>query len=1635
MRLMPKSVLTPYPKDTPDQQALPVPKSVSLPATPRVSPVLDEDSDLAAETVEHYAMDDVASLRNGIFNKVQRVVGSRFPIENARYKFELADVKYDSDKPFSKKEQKAALLKQVSLNRRLKGKWRMVDKASGNVVDEQDMVLAHVPYLTERGTFIKNGNEYGVANQSRLKAGAYNRRRNNGEAETHFNILDGGRGWHLVMDPATKQFTIQVGGAKLKLFPILRDMGLSDRQLMDTWGKEVYEDNISTDDSPKRARKQFGRSGDEDVPLADIFAKMQLDPEVTARTLGNPYTNVTPEAILASTKRLIGINRNEEPEDDRDSIAYQKIMSPDELFAERIALDYDKQTRKMMWRSTNKGKLSVDSGHFTRQLDSIFNKSGLAQALEETNLIENLDQMYKVLRTGEAGISSDGVPVESRNVQGSHLGIIDPVRGPESGSVGLDSRFSINARRGSDGRVYSMMTNSEGKEVPVSAQRAANSTIAFPGELQSESKRVRVMSSGGNIRYVDRGDVDFWMKDSSHMFSVGSNLVPMISSTLGPRLLMGGKFYNQALPIKDPEAPLVQSLTDDGESSFEELYGTKVGALRSEVAGRVVKVTDDEVHIKTPKGIEKVELYNNFPLNRKTTLHNTPQVKPGDTVKPGDLIASSNVTDAKGTLALGKNLSVAYMPWQGMNTDDAVVISESAAKRMSSEHLFSKKIDNEDAIQRDRSGFVSLYPSKYNKTQLANIGPDGVIRPGMVVQKGDPLILAVKERRVSDIHRGQKPGFIDSSEEWDHEAPGFVTDVAQTNKGVRLTVKAYQPMQVGDKLVGRFGDKGVISKVVPDGEMPVREDDTPIDVILNPVGVVSRCYDDETEFLTREGWKFGEDVTDSDELMNYDPDTETVFFAPQEDKFHRAHYEGDMLEYEDAALSCCVTPNHTFWAKAAHSSTFKSVTASQLSKGTYTVPALAQYNDGNQSYDMLGTNWKREHYDGYIYCGTTSTGYMITRRRGSVLIAGNTNPSQLVEAILGKIADKTGKPYKIPGFMKGSNVEFAINELKKHGLSDVGSLRDPSSKRKFNDIMTGKRFMMKLHHMAEDKSDARSYGGYTSEDQPVRGGGGGAKQMGMLGINALLSHSATEVIKDAKTIRGQRNNDYWKAFQQGYAPPSPDIPFVYKKFRAHLIGAGININKKGHQENLMALTDKDVMDMSSGEIKLPKGVDIEDMKEIEGGLFDKRVTGGHGGSKWSHIKLNEPMPNPVMEEPIRRLLGLTQSKYEDVLYGKEKLHERTGGEAILEALKRVDLKRLKLLQEETIRSGAKSKRDNAVKLLKYINGFEKTGVAPRDLVMHNVPVLPPAFRPISSTEKFTIVADPNKLYVDLMKANEALDEVRTELGDSQAGQERLNLYNSFKAVTGLGDPISPKLKQQKVSGLLAHVFGSGSPKYGMFQRRVLGGSVDFSGRAVISPNPSLDMDTVGLPEEQAWDLYKPMVMRRMTRRGMPPTIALKAILDRNEAARRALVEEMGERPVIINRAPTLHKYNTMAVFPQLVKGHTLQVSPVIASGFNADYDGDAMQIHVPVSEKAVEEARDKMLPSKNLLSASKFKAHYLPEQEFQHGLWIASARESKDEPVTFATVEDAMAAYKNGELNIDDRIRIAKIPVKKRSTD
>lgn len=365
----------------------------------------------------------------------------------------------------------------------------------------------------------------------------------------------------------------------------------------------------------------------------------------------------------------------------------------------------------------------------------------------------------------------------------------------------------------------------------------------------------------------------------------------------------------------------------------------------------------------------------------------------------------------------------------------------------------------------------------------------------------------------------------------------------------------------------------------------------------------------------------------------------------------------------------------------------------------------------------------------------------------------------------------------------------------------------------------------------------------------------------------------------------------------------------------------------------------------------------------------------------------------------------------------------SGPRAIEHALGKLDITGLETEYRNVVKSGLKSKRPKAVKALNVIEGLKRNNMEPKNLLIQQVPVIPPAFRPFSVVGDTFAPGPANELYRDLFKYRDAYDETYKLLGERGSRDARLDLYDSVKALYGFGDPIAPKTKQRGVSGFLKQVTGT-SPKFSFFQNKLIGKPQDSVSRGTISIDPELSMDEIGVPENMAWTMYADYVQRRLVRAGMSPRDAVKEVANRSQQAKNALTKELEERPVIYSRSPSWHKFNIIAGRPKLIEGDTIRVNPMITTGMNADFDGDAMNLHVPSMPEAVKEAWEKLMPSKMLFSI-RDQNRVVPnlKHELILGLYTADKRPSKNKFV-FRSESDAIRAIKAGEVKLSDDIEI-----------
>lgn len=1516
------------------------------------------------------SFDDAQATRKNIYNYSKEAFQSKFPLEDDMYRIDVTDLEYDEDEEKDLEKQKKSLLTYHNLGTPLSGNITLTDKRTGDVLDTRRDVIARVPYYSPRGTIINNGSEYSIVNQSRLRPGTYTRKKQSGESEIQFNVKQGtGRGFRMVMDPDTGIFRVNIAQSQTPAYPFLKSMGVTDQEMVDSWGKEIWETNSkgSHTGALKRLYKRFaGRKAEDTATESDMglwlrenLSKYEMDPSIVKSTLGiSDNKGIDNKLLLRATQKVLNVTRGDEEPDDRDSPRYKMFLGPEDLFKERIERDSGQLARSLLYKVRRTKNLKpFYRGLFTGYYDSVLQGSGLALPLEESNPLHYLEQMNRVTAMGEGGIGSESaVTDEARDIAPGQLGFIDPISGPEcysadtevftdkgwvfwpdvtedtnlaidyidndivyskpdriideeysglmigvdnysgnllvtpnhrmytviddgdkfvlaseqygtdviyrdlkgnlilvwhyswyqdkyngrvycatvptgkmlvrrgggtgiwcgnSGKIGVDARFAYGTYKGKDGDIYGKFIDARtGKEKFMTPRDTATLTVGFPGYKDSDSRYVHAVRDGKNVR-VKKEEVDIYVPSFARMFSQGVNLNPMPTGMQAGRQFYAAKFGTQFLPVHQAEAPLVDSLMPGSEdTTFRQYYGRKSATITSDVDGTVTNIKGNKIIITDSDGKKHTyDAVKNFPFNRMSGISYTPIVNIGDTVSKGDMVAKSNFTDDTGSLNLGANLKVAIIPGKGQSHDDAIVLSESAAKKLATDRMYGFDLSAKHGVEFGKDKHRSLFANTFTKDQYDTLDDNGVVLPGTILQKGDPIILGTGPKLMTagdamlgKLHRTLRNAFTDRSVTWEHDYPGEVVDAVNVRgRNANVNVISTVPVQVADKLSTNQAVKGVVGNIWGDEE---------------------------------------------------DTDYEVTKIVP-DDKMPT-----------DAATG--------------------------------------------QPYEML---------------------------INPMTVLSRVSPNVIIEVALGKVAKKTGQRILLPQDPPEEGwANWAMNLLAEHGISDTADIFDPTTGRTVKGVGDGYTYMNVFHHLAEAKLSSRGGGGgYDIHEQPSRGGESGSKRVGNLTMGALLSHGVPEVIKDAMAIRGTQNEEYWKTLRAGNPLPSPKVPFIYTKFLETLKAGGINVLEKGSKTQILPMTDADVDRMAKYEINESYLLD-DNFRPRPGGLFDPGTTGGTEGTNWTFIKLDEPLPNPVMEEPIRRVLGLKIKDVEEIISGTKELDGETGGRAIKKALSLIDPHKVLEDMKGQISTRRGSARDNAVKVASYMDACIKNDIKPEDWMVTKVPVLPPKFRPVARLGDMALSADLNELYRDLLEVRNNVRELRSVAGED-IPEEKFNLYNAVKAVYGLGEPITPEGQSKRLKGALRQIMGD-SPKQGLYQRQVISKNVDNTGRAVISPDPAIDMDTVGIPEEGAWKSYRDFVIRRLSRRGYPQIKAIEMVEEKHPVAKAALVEEMKYRPVLLERAPPWHKFNIQAFQPFIAEGDTIRVSPLILKGYSGDADGD-----------------------------------------------------------------------------------------------
>ena len=1085
-----------------------------------------------------------------------------------------------------------------------------------------------------------------------------------------------------------------------------------------------------------------------------------------------------------------------------------------------------------------------------------------SQAIEATNPLDSLTHLRRASALGPGNIAREHAGRIIRGVDPGHYGRLCYVETPEGVNIGLVNSLALYAEIDADGTIRTPYFKAENGTVSDEVERltaAQEQDAVICGcdvQLDEGGEILDAEVSArcnGRIVTVPATDVQYMEVSPIQALGPSASLVPFLAHDDVNRALMGANMQRQAVPLLWGEAPIVCSGTEE----------------RLAQASRATAMT-----------------------------------------KRG-----SGSSCDQGRLALGRNLLVAYMPWEGYNFEDAIVVSD----RLVKDNVLT-------SVSALRFG-LEAYATPEGKEGIARPAgaPDtldqrGVVMPGVYVKPGDILVGKVHRRGDEAEDRSFKtPRGISGRILRTHYRSTGNGDVLPEGviEAVDVEIADLRRAEAGDKTANRHGGKGVIGKIVSEQDMPYLPDGSPVDVLLSPLGVPPR--------------------------MNL----------------------GQVLE------------THLGWAAAT-----------------------------------------------------------LNRR----MIA--------------------------PPFF-GATVEDIEAASVEAGLPKSGTtvLYDGRNGRRFDsEITVGYLYVMKLDHMAADKIHARSTGPYSLLTQQPIGTRArfNGQRFGEMEVWAAEAHGARHVLQELLTVKSDDvpgRAALREALPEGRANVEPaDTPHAFKTLMAQLKGVGFELEapqpNKITSIRLSLASPDTIRSWSSGEVTRSTLIDERSGAPAEGGIFCENIFGPEairtttesgrniesvadpreplGPERMGHIELAVPVCHPwlfhAVPELIAALLGIDEECLDDVVYYRKTIVAMPSGEKrVLSASEAASLLGSepdvvnvgtgaaaikKLLQEADVLETAERLSSDILKAL------HEAGNRAEWLVLDTVPVIAPAYRPmIRMPDGSLLSSDLNELYVRLIARNEACRQA------IQQGAPEIIVHEKARGVQEAVDMLfgngvkrghtGPEHARARLASLSDMIRGQGGSV------REIGKRVDFSGRSVIVPGPELKLTQCGLPREMARELFRPFVVSKLVQTGAAP--------DGAEAADRALAEAMQGRLVIINRAPTMHRHGLQAFEPVLTEHKGIALHPLVCRGFNADFDGDQVAVHLPLSDAAQSEARELMTPVTNLLCAGSGKPIVFPSQDIVLGLhYLTLARKDakgagSEFPSTAATVE----AYESGDVALQAPVTVA----------
>ena len=1545
-----------------------------------------------------------------------------FPFVRGDYRFEVKDIRFE-DPDISYKAQQEAFLNDKNIETVVHGTVEVYH--NDKLQKTHKTILTRVPFPTDRGSYISGGNEMVVLNRMTRRNGIFVQPVRNVQ-KTKMLTADVRAGYNrfkIDFDTNRGQMKLSQLGmdygkdnpGSIDVIPFLKFIGVTDDQIKQAIGDDELYQSIMRNASPTPPRKIYGAlfstpyTNEEEARQQIIdFMQNKLtfsddSQKLNKQTIGNPVASFDATALLGTMSQLIKEFKQPGSSPDPDDFRFKQIRSPEDTVGEYVRRGIrewiNNRLRRITYTDMNEQKrktLNAKPDQYVYKGTNELYRSQITENVDTSNPLDLHQKLYKVTTFGLGGLSSSKSATESnRNLQDTAFAKIDAVETPQTDRMGLVQHFASGATV-KNGRVYSKFYRVRNGKIDTSKViddidplDEFDEVIAFhKPEILTKDKNGKVTGfKEDTVRVRHKGRFDTVPKNqvtlidlnsTSHM-SHSTSLIPFGSHNDGARMLMGASMQKQSLSLREAQAPLVQSVSDSstGKTVEEEMAEHASYILRSPFEGTVESIGDEYINIKTANGTQRVDKLNYFTTGKSGGyIDHKPVVKPGDKVKKGDLLADGWQSKG-GTLALGRNVRVAYMPYEGYNFEDGVVVSESFAEKMSSEEIktleFELESDNGAASFLNPSVKKMLADLHVSPGLLSKLDKNGIIKKGETISAGDVLVGAVKKREKEDLSAGQRDvrrmmrnkmitlpsdNYMDISKRAVGYQKGKVIAVnaTTTSEGklkVIIKVLSFKPMEVGDKLSGRHGNKGTITKIVPDKEMPHTQAGEAVELIFSPLAVPSR--------------------------KNI----------------------GQLLEVN---------------------------------------AGLVAEKKGMGAYKVENFNPKERE-----------------RLEKELEEIGIPDGKQIL------INPQTGKPFENP--------------------VTVGPMYIMKLKHKVESKITARNVLgATSHEYLSPRKTSGSIDGDRHNPQSI----GGMEFWSLTSAGAVNNIHEMTTLKSDGAGDKQKRFEIFHAIRKGVPVPDPVTPQSLKVLQDKLFAAGVSMTPLRNDKEVTMdekFTELMLNPMKRGDLKklgaapVTSGIGIEARTKTfrKGGVYDPEIF-GEDGEKWGRIDLIEPVPNPLFLEstsgsssrPYEAMLqskGFSQKDIVDLANGRKlivvdpkgtdlkanqlvttddlakydvegiKVVADTGGSALTRLMDTVDMKAELKNAEQRLREARNvTERSKAQQHVTILSRALDRGLEPKDFMLESIPVLPLKYRkPQLSNEGRSFTEDGiSKLYQGLLKQNESYASKITEQDPEQWDRTvytglKSEYYEKIKNIVGVGPAAADDKGGQELKGIMHGI----KSKHGLLRSKMQSKLQDYSGRSVISVDPTLKLDEVALPEDLAAEVFSPMIMKELQRQRYEGKEISKFMKHRTPEFRNALAKVSKDYPVILNRQPSLHRHSIQAFYPRILwnedgkKQRAIGLNPVVTTAFNADFDGDQMAVHIPITTAAVKEAEAKLLPSKNLLNPTNNGIITDLKHEMQLGIYYMTRDRMPEGMVKeFKDAKELEKAYKKGEVKTYDAVRM-----------